>query len=153
MLFRSGMSKTAREHIVDLLIEIEKEGSYAQLVLKRALVEIEDKDRGFVTEVIYGTLKYQIKIDYILNQFSKTPVHRMKPLIRNLMRMSLYQMLYLDKVPTSAVINEAVKIAKKRKFHNLSGFVNGILRNIDRQREEIKYPDEKKNPTLAMSIC
>ena len=146
------MSKTSREHIVDLLIEIEKEESYAQLVLKRALGEIDEKDRGFVTEVIYGTLKYQIKLDYILNQFSKTPIHRMKPLIRNVMRMSVYQMLYLDKVPTSAVINEAVKIAKKRKFHNLSGFVNGLLRNIDRQRAEIHYPNKDKDPVVAMSI-
>ena len=125
------MNKTVREQIVDLLIEIEKEASYAQLVLKRALQDIDAKDKGFVTEVVYGTLKYQIKLDYILNQFSKTPVHRMKPLIRNVMRMSLYQMLYLDKVPTSAIINEAVKIVKKRKFQNLSGFVNGIIRLID----------------------
>ncbi|QEH68946.1 16S rRNA (cytosine(967)-C(5))-methyltransferase RsmB [Cellulosilyticum sp. WCF-2] len=146
------MNKTVREQIVDLLIEIEKEASYAQLVLKRALQDIDAKDKGFVTEVVYGTLKYQIKLDYILNQFSKTPVHRMKPLIRNVMRMSLYQMLYLDKVPTSAIINEAVKIVKKRKFQNLSGFVNGILRNIDRQREQITYPDETKNLVLAMSI-
>lgn len=138
------MNKTVREQIVDLLIEIEKEASYAQLVLKRALQDIDAKDKGFVTEVVYGTLKYQIKLDYILNQFSKTPVHRMKPLIRNVMRMSLYQMLYLDKVPTSAIINEAVKIVKKRKFQNLSGFVNGLLRNIDRQREQIIYPDETK---------
>lgn len=146
------MNKTAREQIVDLLIEIEKEDSYAQLVLKRALQDIDAKDKGFVTEVVYGTLKYQIKLDYILNQFSKTPVHRMKPLIRNLMRMSLYQMLYLDKVPTSAIVNEAVKIAKKRKFQTLSGFVNGLLRNIERQREQIVYPDEAKNLVLAMSI-
>lgn len=146
------MNKTAREQIVDLLIEIEKEDSYAQLVLKRALQDTDPKDKGFVTEVIYGTLKYQIKLDYILNQFSKTPVHRMKPLIRNLMRMSLYQMLYLDKVPTSAVVNEAVKIAKKRKFQTLSGFVNGLLRNIERQKDQISYPDKTKDLAYAMSI-
>ena len=66
----------------------------------------------------------------------------MKPLIRNLMRMSVYQMMYMEQVPVSAVCNEAVKLAKKRKFTNLSGFVNGVLRNISRQLPQIKLPDD-----------
>lgn len=145
------MSKTAREQVVDLLMTIEKEQTYAQLLLKEQLQGYEIKDKAFITEVVYGTLKYQIQLDYILNQFSKTPVHKMKPLIRNLMRMSTYQLFYLDKVPASAVINEAVKIAKKRKFVTLAGFVNGLLRNIDRAKETIAYPNPKQKPAEYLS--
>ncbi len=145
-------TKNAREQVVDLLTEIEKDKIYAQLLLKQALNNIEIKDKPFITEVVYGTLKYRLKLDYIINYFSKTPSHKMKPLIRNVMRMSVYQMFYLDKVPTSAIINEAVKIVKKRKFGNLSGFVNGVLRQIDRNKEQVVYPDKSKNLIGYLSI-
>ena len=146
------MSKNAREEVVDLLMKVEKELSYAQLALKEALNNVEAIDKGFITEVFYGTLKYQIKLDYIINQFSKTPVRKMKPLVRNLMRMSVYQLFYLDKVPASAVINEAVKIAKKRKFVNLAGFINGVLRTIDRERDQITYPSKAAETSAYLSI-
>ncbi len=144
--------KNAREQIVDLLLLLEKEKGYAQLVLKEELREVEPKDKGFVTEVVYGTLKYRLRLDYILNQFSKVPVHKMKPFMRQLLRMSVYQLMCLDKVPASAVINEAVKLAKKRGFVTLSGFVNGVLRTIERQKGEVDYPDYKKSPTTYLSV-
>ena len=144
--------KTVREQIVDLLIEVEKEQSYAQLSLKNALEDLEARDKALATEIFYGTLKYQIQLDYWLNQYSKTPVKKMKPLIRNLLRMSIYQMVYLDKIPASAIINEAVKIAKKRKFQGLSGFVNGLLRNMEREKENLSFPDPKKSLNFSYSI-
>lgn len=146
------MTKNIREQVVNLLLEIERDKSYAQLALKNELKDITGPDKGFMTEVVYGTLKYQIKLDYIIDQFSKTPVRKMKPLIRQLFRMSVYQLMYLDKVPASAVINEAVKIAKKRKFVSLSGFVNGVLRTIDRERNNIKYPSKEKETVRYMSV-
>ena len=144
--------KTVREQIVDLLIEVEREQSYAQLSLKNALEDLDVRDRALATEIFYGTLKYQIQLDYWLNQYSKTPVKKMKPLIRNLLRMSIYQMIYLDKIPVSAVINEAVKIAKKRKFQGLSGFVNGLLRNIEREKEKLSFPNREKSLSYALSV-
>ncbi len=146
------MTKNIREQIVNLLLEIERDKSYAQLALKNELREVQGPDKGFMTEVVYGTLKYQIQLDYIIDSFSKTPVRKMKPLMRQLLRMSVYQLIYLDKVPASAVINEAVKIAKKRKFVNLSGFVNGVLRTIDRERNNIKYPSKTKEPLRYFSV-
>lgn len=145
-------NKSIREFIVTLLTDIEKDESYVQLVLKNELDTLESKDKAFANEVIYGTIKYQLKLDYIINQFSKTPVRKMKPFIRNLMRMSVYQLFYLDKVPHSAVINEAVKIIHKRKMSNLSGFVNGVLRNIARNEEGITYPDPKKETIKYLSV-
>lgn len=144
--------KTVREQVVDLLIEVERDKSYAQLSLKNALTDLTGRDKALATEIFYGTLKYQIQIDYWLNRYSKTPVRKMKPLIRNLLRMSVYQMLYLDKIPVSACINEAVKIAKKRKFQGLSGFVNGLLRQLDREREMLVVENENLSQTEKMSI-
>lgn len=129
--------KCVREQVVDLLIEVEQNQSYAQLSLKNALKTLERRDRALATELFYGTLKYQIQLDYWLNRYSKHPVQKMKPLIRNILRMSLYQMLYLDKIPTSATINEAVKIVKKRNFKGLAGFVNGLLRTLDKENLDI----------------
>lgn len=129
--------KSVREQVVDLLIEVEQEQSYAQLSLKNALKELDRRDRALATEIFYGTLKYQIQLDYWINRYAKLPVKKMKPLIRNVLRMSLYQMLYLDKIPHSAIINEAVKIVKKRNFKGLSGFVNGILRTLDKEKLDI----------------
>ena len=145
-------TKNAREQISELLTAIEKDQSYAQLVLKQALKDIELKDKSFITEVVYGTLKYRLKLDYIINNFSKTQVQKMKPLIRNIIRMSVYQMFYLDKVPVSAIINEAVNIVKKRKFGNLSGFVNGVLRAVDRNKDNIVYPNKEEDFVSYLSI-
>ncbi len=133
--------KTVREKVAQILTDIEKDDTYLQLALKKELDTLEAKDKGFANELIYGTIKWRLRLDYVLDQFSKTPVKKMKPFIRQLMRMSVYQILFLDKVPASAAINEAVKIMHKRKMSNLSGFVNGVLRNIDRNKSEITYPN------------
>ncbi|MGN0466930.1 MAG: 16S rRNA (cytosine(967)-C(5))-methyltransferase RsmB, partial [Lachnospiraceae bacterium] len=74
------------------------------------------------------------------------------PLVRNLLRMSVYQICYLDHIPDSAVCNEAVSLAKKRGFKSLSGFINGVLRNISRNKDKISFPDEKKDPILFLSV-
>lgn len=133
--------KTVREKVAQILTDIEKDDTYLQLALKKELDTLEAKDKGFANELIYGTIKWRLRLDYVLDQFSKTPVKKMKPFIRQLMRMSVYQILFLDKVPASAAINEVVKIMHKRKMSNLSGFVNGVLRNIDRNKSEITYPN------------
>lgn len=133
--------KTVREKVAQILTDIEKDDTYLQLALKKELDTLDAKDKGFANELIYGTIKWRLRLDYVLDQFSKTPVKKMKPFIRQLMRMSVYQILFLDKVPASAAINEAVKIMHKRKMSNLSGFVNGVLRNIDRNKSEITYPN------------
>ena len=100
--------------------------------------------RSFITRLFQGTLERRIELDFIINQFSKTPVNKMKPVIREILRMGVYQIKYMDNVPVSAVCNEGVKLAEKRKFRNLKGFVNGVLRNVARNIEKIEYPKEQK---------
>jgi 16S rRNA (cytosine967-C5)-methyltransferase len=148
-------SVNTRELILGILMEVTKEGSYSHLVIRSVLDKyqyLEKKERAFITRVSEGTIQYMIELDYIINQFSKVKVKKMKPVIRNILRMGVYQIQYMDSVPDSAACNEAVKLARKSGFSTLSGFVNGVLRNIARNSGSIRYPDEEKEPVLALSV-
>lgn len=144
-----------RELILDILMEVTRGEAYSHLVIRSVLEKyqyLEKQERAFLTRVSEGTLEHMIELDYIINQFSKVKVNKMKPVIRNIMRMSVYQLKYMDSVPASAACNEAVKLAKKRGFASLGGFVNGVLRNISRNLSEIVYPDETTEPVKAVSV-
>lgn len=149
-------SVSVRELALEILIEVNEHGQYSHLILRDVLDKyqfLEKQERAFLTRLVEGTLERQIELDYILDSFSKVKVRKMKPLIRNLLRMSVYQLKYMDKVPDSAVCNEAVKLAGKRGFRQLSGFVNGVLRNIARNKTTISYPkDVAENYSIRYSI-
>lgn len=134
----------SREIVLDVLLEILENGSYSHLVLKQALDKyqyLEKQDRAFITRVSEGTVEYLILLDAVINRFSKVKVKKMKPVIRTILRMSVYQILYMERVPDSAVCNEAVKLAKKRRFDGLSGFVNGVLRTVSREKAGLSFED------------
>ncbi len=135
-----------RELILEILLMITRDGEYSHIALRQVLDQyqyLEKKERAFITRVVNGTLERMIEIDYILNQFSKVKVNKMKPVIRTIMRSSVYQIKYMDAIPDAAVCNEAVKLAGKRGFGQLKGFVNGVLRNISRNLDTVKYPEEE----------
>ena len=143
-----------RELILGILLEVNKEGQYSHLVIRSTLEKyqyLEKKERAFISRVCEGTLEYKIRLDYILNQFSTVPAKKMKPVIRELLRSSVYQILYMDSVPDSAVCNEAVKLARKKGFYNLTGFVNGVLRKIAREYGSIRFPG-KDQPEEYLSV-
>ncbi len=147
--------ENSRELAVSMLLEIMEKDRYSHLVIREVLDKydyLDNRDKAFMKRVTEGTLERMIQIDAVLNQFSKVPVSKMKPFIRTLLRMSVYQLLFMDNVPDSAVCNEAVKLAGKRGFRNLQGFVNGVLRNISRNKETIEYPAKEKNPTEYLSV-
>lgn len=147
--------ENTREIILDMLMEITAKKEYSHKVIGQVLDKynyMSGQDKAFMKRVTEGTIERQIQLDYVLNQFSKVPVNKMKPLIRNLLRMSTYQLLFMESIPDSAVCNEAVKLAGKRKFQNLKGFVNGVLRSVARGKESISYPDKKKEPVKALSV-
>ncbi len=144
-----------RELVLEMLSLINEKNEYSHLVIRTVLEKyqyLSKQDRAFITRLTEGTIERQIELDYIVDKFSKTKVRKMKPFIRNLIRMSVYQIKYMDSVPDSAVCNEAVKIAKRHKFGQLSGFVNGVLRNIARNVDSIEYPDRDTNPNMYLSI-
>lgn len=133
-----------RELALLMLIEINEKGQFSHIVLNQVLDKyqyLSKTDRAFMTRLVDGTLERMIELDYIIDLFSKTKTKKMKPFIRNLLRMSVYQIKYMDSVPASAACNEAVKLVKKHKFVQLSGFVNGVLRNIARSIETIECDD------------
>ena len=143
-----------RELILGILLEVNKEGQYSHLVIRSTLEKyqyLEKQERAFITRVCEGTLEYKLRLDYILNRFSTVPAEKMKPVIRELLRSSVYQILYMDSVPDSAVCNEAVKLARKKGFYNLTGFVNGVLRKIAREYGSIRFPG-KEEPEEYLSV-
>lgn len=149
------MAENSREIVLDTLLALEREGQYSSRLLRAVLDKygyLDVRDRAFIKRVTEGTLERQRELDYYLDHFSSVPVRKMKPLVRCLLRMSVYQLVYMDAVPDSAVCNEACKLAAKRKFGNLRGFVNGVLRNISRSRENLPLPDEAEEPVGYLAV-
>ena len=145
----------ARELALDVFLEMEKNAASPVRLIGDTLEKYDYEDpreKAFFKRLCEQTLEERIAIDWALDQYSKTPVSKMKPLIRALLRLSACQILYMDGVPDSAVCNEAVKLAKKRGFSSLSGFVNGVLRTLSRQKGQIRLPDEHTEPALFLSV-
>ena len=150
-----GAVVNLREIILGILMRITEEEAYSHIVLREVLEQyqyLDKRDRAFISRVSEGTLEHMLELDYIVECFSKVPVYNMKPLIRNLLRLSVYQLKYMDSVPDSAVVNEAVKIAQKKGFYNLKGFVNGVLRNIARDLDKVRWPDPAQEPERYLSV-
>ncbi|WP_068672442.1 16S rRNA (cytosine(967)-C(5))-methyltransferase RsmB [Oceanobacillus sp. Castelsardo] len=122
-----------RNSILDLLIRTEKDQGFSHLLIDHEIKSnrINPKDEKLLTEIVYGTLQRKITLDYFIDYYMNSK-KKLDLWVRMLLRMSIYQMVYLDKVPDHAVIHEAVEIAKKRGHKGIAGFVNGILRSIQR---------------------
>ena len=143
-----------RELALDTLIDMERTGRLSHIAIGEALVRLQyssKQDRAFFTLLCEGTTEQRIYLDYVLDQFSHTKMRKCKPLIRNLLRMSAYQILFTA-VRDAAACNEAVSIARKRGFRNLSGFVNGVLRTLVRQKLMIQFPDREADLNRFLSV-
>ena len=127
------------------LIKIEEEKAYSNLTLDSALknAEMSPLDKAFASSVFYGVLEKKITLDYIISRFSKIKPKKIDLKTLVILRMALYQLAFMDKVPASAAVNEAVKICKKEKLYQSSGFVNALLRTI-------KY---KSSPSILYIIA
>lgn len=139
-----------RDAALSILMAIEKNQAYSNLLLHQTIekYKIEQKDSGLLTEITYGTLQHKMTLDYYLEPFIKG---KLDDWVRQLLRLSLYQIHYLDRIPNHAAVNEAVEIAKKRSHKGTSGLVNGILRSI--LREGVRSTDEIKDPIERLSIA
>lgn len=145
-----------RELSLEVLMKVLEDGEYSSAVIGQVLTiyqYLEKQERAFFTRLCEGTIERALELDYILNQFSKVKVKKMKPVIRNILRMGVYQLKYMEQVPDSAACNEAVKLAQRKGFHNLKGFVNGVLRNVGRNLDKISYPSREEQPILYLSVC
>lgn len=138
-----------RDATLSILMDIENEQAFSNLLLHKTieLYDLPQKDRALLTELTYGTLQQQMTLDYYLTPFVRG---KLQPWVRQLLRMSVYQIIFLTKIPEHAVVNEAVKIANKRGHKGVASMVNGILRSI--LREGVPGLDEIEDPITRLSI-
>ncbi len=138
------MAVNPRNTALKILYDIENNLSYLNIKLKASLDndELSSMDKRFITELVHGVIKMKINLDYIISKHSKLKLKKLSPWVINILRMGIYQIYYMDKVPSSAAVNESVKLAKKYANKGAVGFVNGILRAVSKC-EEIVYPDDE----------
>ena len=139
------MAGNPRAVVLDILIEVLEHGGFSHQTIYRLLNEegFTSKERAFAVRLARGTIENALLLDDCIDQVSKTPVRKMKPLVRNVLREAVYQIRFMDNVPDSAAVNEAVKLMRKRGLSQLSGFVNGVLRGYLRARDAGKEPQPR----------
>jgi len=114
--------------------------------------QIVDPDKSFLTELVYGTIRWRGKLDWVIGQFiHQKKLKRLPPEIVEILRLGLYQLFFLDSVPDHAAVNESVELAKKHGYNGVSGLVNAVLRRAIRDRSKISYPDAQSDPVGHVS--
>lgn len=146
--------QTARGVAVKLLSRYENSDAFIDKLLDGELrrSELEPADRALVTELVNGTVRWQSRLDWILMGFYHGEFAKCLPLVKNALRIALYQIMFLSKIPAPAAINESVELVKRIKGERHAGIVNGVLRNILRNVQSIRYPDRKENEVLYLSV-
>jgi 16S rRNA (cytosine967-C5)-methyltransferase len=145
---------SAREIALKILYKVDVEDTYANIAVRDALKHsiLNGPDRGLVTELVYGTARTRNTIDWLLDQLLSKGIKKVTPWIRNILRLGVYQLYFLDKIPASAAVNESVKLAKKYGHPGTVKLVNGVLRNFERRKQEFVFPDLNEKPVQHISI-
>ncbi len=134
-----------RNMALSVLCDIFENEAYSNMALKKAFSEhsFDERDRRFISALVYGSVQHKEFLDYQIANSSKIPLEKLNPKILNILRMAVYQIFKMDKVPESAAVNEAVKQAKKADY-KASGFVNGVLRSVLRCKEVLPSKENKE---------
>ncbi len=143
-----------RELALNILLDIEN-GEHSDIAVRETLSKhqfLPKQERAFITRLVEGTLEYQLQLDYIIDFYSNISVDKMKLPIRVILRSAVYQIFYMDSVPDSAAVNEAVRLAQKKGFFNLKSFVNGVLRSIVREKDKVTWPLREMDPARHLSV-
>lgn len=143
-----------RNLAVRILSDVHEEGAYANVALARNLkkVELSEVDRRFLTELVYGAVKAGGTLDWMIRHYSNRPIRKVPPMIRNILRLGVYQLFYMDKVPVSAACNESVELAKKYGHPGIVKFVNAVLRAAVREPEKCAFPTGKGHATEELAL-
>lgn len=143
-----------REIAMHSLLSICKDDGYSNIVISQAIHKhkMEDRDRRFYTELVYGTLRYINYLDWIIFKISTRKLNKLDPICLAIIRMGLYQIFGMTKVPESAACNESVKLARKFGNVGMAKFVNALLRSSIRRRQELTIPSRDDNPLLYLAL-
>jgi len=142
-----------REGALIVLYEVNEKEAFSNIALNKELRNnsYSQLDKNLLTEIVYGVLENQIYIDYVIAQFSTFDIKKMNSYTLNLLRIGIYQLLFLDKVPSFAAVNETVNLSKKY-CKKTTGFINGVLRNVQRNMKNIKLPKREDNIIKYLSV-
>lgn len=134
-----------RQIALQIVYGVLEKGGYANILLTKYLsqAELKSDDRHLVTEIVNGTIRMLKHLDWVLNLFLRRPVEKQNPWLRNVLRISLYQMLFMARIPEYAIVNSAVEMAREKAGAQLAAVANGVLRNLARHRHTIRYPDKE----------
>ncbi|MDD3193276.1 MAG: 16S rRNA (cytosine(967)-C(5))-methyltransferase RsmB [Oscillospiraceae bacterium] len=146
--------KNSRQVAAEALLRVDTDESYSNIVLDRLLQSsgLSARDRAFSSALFYGVLEREITLDYVILQYASLPLGKMDPLVRQLLRLAVYQIAWMDGVPESAAVNESVQLAKRMGKERAAGFINGVLRSFLRDGGEIRLPEPGKDRAGWLSI-
>ncbi len=142
----------ARSKIIEILNRVEMRQAFTDKLLEKELNEFNDVDRSLITEVVYGVLRWRYRLDWFLGQLYVGEFEDLIPDVKNNLRSSLYQLMFLEKVPPYAVLNEAVEIAKQKFNQKTANLVNAILRNYLRQQKKLEYMEMQLDVLERMAV-
>lgn len=148
------MTPNARTAALQALLHVDENEGYSNIVIDKTLrrFSLEPRDAALATALFYGVLERRITLDYVIESFSRNPEQVLSATVREILRIGVYQILYMEKIPSSAAVNEAVICAKENGAVKASGFINGLLRSILREENPLRLPNEKRQPLKALSI-
>jgi 16S rRNA (cytosine967-C5)-methyltransferase len=130
---------------IKILNRVERSDAYLDKLLDAELKasELQNVDKGLMAELVHGTIRWQGRLDWLLNRFTHGNFSKSEINVKNSLRIALYQILFLDRMPHYAVVNEAVEFIKKVRGDKYANLVNAVLRNIIRSLDAIRYPSKE----------
>jgi 16S rRNA (cytosine967-C5)-methyltransferase len=143
-----------RELAAEILAKVEKRNAYADILLDKSLKgpSLTVRDRALLTQLVYGALRWKGRVDWLLGRSLRRPLAGMNPYLRNILRLTLYQILFLDKVPDYAAVNEGVELGKKYGGKKAGGLVNAVVRKVLKEKGEGYYPDPQEDLVSYLSV-
>lgn len=143
--------KNHRQIALEILLEVEENQAYSNITINKYIRKYQISEGGFIREIVYGVIENKLYLDYILSSLIQTGFRKLKSPILMILRIGLYQLIFLSGTPDYAVVNESVKLTRKYS-HRHSGFVNAVLRNYMRKKNEIRLPDREKYLVKYLSL-
>jgi len=154
MGFKS-MVITARTAALDILNTLDQGNKTLDAILDEVFSQdtfLTKKDRALLQAIVYGVLRWRTKLDWIIDYFSKTSLGRIDPKVMNILRIALFQIIYLNRIPVSAAVNTSVEMAKSVTKPYVVRFINGLLRNAAKNYEQVLFPDVNEDPISALAV-